>query len=914
MNRYGLKIKKISAGTLYEMTLGIRDYYDYTHAMFHNSLFSYFLQQHGLHIYQGESTRDLICLDFDFGSRSYEQEKKRIKKLMEVADEESKKRLQKAADRIDKNEPLYQAKSRDEIREFFYQNGVDIVYTDRKKDGSEITQTIHYEMLYRTSAKAKLGQVIFINEEFYEIAYDYLTMGLGKKLPADNAKIVELSAYAPLTTSTTEDTMQIPVKDILILKDQDSSFLTLANVVKAEAYDSQETKKASALKKCTVVREETMVSNTIWDGMGLIESSILPAWINGMALLRNHFFKMCGFRGHIQLFFQDWCRKNGHDYETYQVTDMFGNWHYLKDIKVITTDNSIKWKKFTDLMGGTSSFAYTYWCERIKADQNTFGIVKTDHASKLENLQQMSYQMINTLPCTKADVADIAATSISYVEQLKKDNLAFERFLRKNANEVNHYEMLADLYHQNPEFQNSTWFRNEKKKIIFEYVYKLRTGKITVEADNLTVCGNPYALLLYAAQDAWEKDPSFSKEDGCIQCYTTRFADQEYLCAFRNPHNSPNNICCFHNVYSREMERYFPFSRNIIAVNCIGTDIEDRANGMDFDSDFMYVTNQPTMVHYAAVCYRDYPTIVNALQESGITYPNTKAAYAQMDNKFSKSRRGIGWSSNLAQLAMTYYWTELQKEQPDQEKITAYYDNFVILSVLAQIIIDECKREYEIDGLAEIDRIQKMDCMKHTKSFTDENGSLKETKCDFPYFMKYTKSIPYTKDGKDLPLETVASNKDKLNSRIDPTLVCPMNWLIEQLDKIQNAPNTATVPTKDFFLKISGKPNNRQMSTIRSLIEDYDSFVKGMHLTDDTDEEDAVQQLVEKSNHLVSELQKIKIGNPVTINRLIETALGLENGVGASRKTKGQNMKYTRKILNYLYKMDREKFLSNFKS
>ena len=106
--------------------------------------------------------------------------------------------------------------------------------------------------------------------------------------------------------------------------------------------------------------------------------------------------------------------------------------------------------------------------------------------------------MINTLPCTKDDVKDIAQISIDYVELLKRDNDEFEKFLRKNANEVNHYEMLADLYAQNHEFGNSTFFREEKKKIIFDYVYRMRKGKIMVNGDNLTVCGNPYALLLYS--------------------------------------------------------------------------------------------------------------------------------------------------------------------------------------------------------------------------------------------------------------------------------------------------------------------------------------------------------------------------------------------------------------------------------
>lgn len=582
---------------LYDVNLGIRDYFTYTDAMLNNSLFYYFLQKNGMKVYKGESTRDVICLDFDFGSRSYEDEKKRLNKMIKnAANEEERKKLEKVVAKIEGNKNKYAPKKRGEIREQFYEEGVSITYTTKKKDGSvKSSQTIHYRMLYRTSAKAKSGQVIFINEKLYDKAYDWLTMGLGNKMPKNDAKIVEMSAYAPLTTSTIVDTIHIPVKDILILKDQDSFFKTIANVVYAEEYEKKSGKKSIKTKKCLVKQEEREVKNTLWDGMGIIESSILPReMINGMALLRQHMFKMCGFRGHIQKFFVDWCYKNGHDYYTYQVPDMFGNMHYVKDIKVITTDNAIKWRKFINIMGGTPAKAYDYWVDRIKADGEIWGIVKTDHKSKLGDLQQMSYQMINTLPCGRDDVRKIADNSISYVERLKTDGEEFENFLRKNANAVNHYEMLADLYSNNPDFANSTWFRHEKKKIISEYVFRLRTGKITVNGDNLTLCGNPYALLLHSVGEDWRNDPSFSREDGAIQCYTTRFRNDEYLCAFRNPHNAPNNICHLHNVYSDVMERYFPFSENIIAINNICTDVQDRANGCDYDSDFFFVTNEET--------------------------------------------------------------------------------------------------------------------------------------------------------------------------------------------------------------------------------------------------------------------------------------------------------------------------------
>lgn len=52
---------------------------------------------------------------------------------------------------------------------------------------------------------------------------------------------------------------------------------------------------------------------------------------------------------------------------------MFGVWHKLKDIRMITTDNAIKWKKFMNLMGNTPAEAYKYWCDRVNADGSYWG-------------------------------------------------------------------------------------------------------------------------------------------------------------------------------------------------------------------------------------------------------------------------------------------------------------------------------------------------------------------------------------------------------------------------------------------------------------------------------------------------------------------------------------------------------------
>lgn len=929
----GLKIKNIKAGTLFGYNQGVRDKYDYTEAVFNDSLFSDFIKQNGLNIWNEKSTRDIICLDFDFGSRSYKEELDHLVKQFsgfeenEELSEESKQRIRDIFEKVENNKDNYFKLSKDEIRELFYEKGVDVEYIQKytKKEGEKRT-VIHYKMLYRNSSKAKIGQVMFINAKLYKKAYDWLTMGLGKKMPMNNAKIVEMSAYSPLTTSTIVGKFCCPVEDILILRDQDSFFKTMAKIVKAEEYIDQEKvideeateaarqkairegkflkdgvtpkytrryKKIDVVKKkCVVVDEETEVKNTMWDGEALIESDILPEWVNGMALLRNHFFKACGVRTYIQKFFKDWCNQTGNDYDTYEIKDMFGIPHKLKDIKMITTDNAIKWKKFMDIMGNTPEEAYKYWCDRVNADGSYWGIVKTDHPSKLGDVQQMSYQMINTLPCDKERIFQLARTSIDYVNTLKEDNDVFEEFLRKNATAVNHYEMMADLYNHNHRFAESTWFRTEKRKIIKGYVDRLRTGKITVNADNLTIFGNPYALLLYSVGEKWENDPTLNYEPGVIQCYTSRFNDEEHLCGIRNPHNSPNNICYLHNVYSHELQTYFEFSDNILAVNCIHTDVQDRANGCDFDSDFFFVTNNEVMVSSAKIAYKEFPTVVNKLQESGLTYKNTMKEYARMDNKFAKSRIGIGESSNLAQLAMTYYWTESDKE---------LYDNFVILAVLAQVVIDGCKREYEVDAIEEIKRIKKLPCMQQYKEFIDENGNVKKVKRDFPAFMKYTRKIQYTKNGKELDKTLVKAEKDRLTSRISDEYDCPMNDLQEALSKVKFSLRTDTIPTKEFIIQISGKANLRQINKITEYAKELECMSK------ENMDDDEIVLYYNKYDEMLKELRKIRIKNPKTINRLIEIALNT-----STMGRRKEYSRYTRNLLKLLHDMNQDVFLSNF--
>ena len=344
------------------------------------------------------------------------------------------------------------------------------------------------------------------------------------------------------------------------------------------------------------------------------------------------------------------------------------------------------------------------------------------------------------------------------------------------------------------------------------------------------------------------------------------------------------------------MEKYFDFSNNIMAVNCIHTDVQSRLNGEDFDSDFNFVTNQPQMVEAARIAYKNFPTVVNEVPESGITYRNNLTEYARMDCHMQQAQKAIGGSSDTAQLCQSYYWDKIAKNELDDD-CEQYYENTVILAVCAQLAIDGCKKVFAVDVNNDLLRIRQQKCMKKEK--------------DYPKFMKWTHEIPLTKNGKQRPQEDVKKEKSKLSRRINPDIVCPMNWLIECLDKIQGVPyNQDMKETYTYLVKPKKRASYSQLSKVRKLVEEYDSYVK--YCMGFSDEEIRMFNFSQKTDEVLEQLRSMSIGKDTMI-RLIATSLGYVGRVHTGSEYKNAT-KYVRKTLTLLYHYDKEKFLSCFKT
>jgi len=816
MSIYGYKIYNFVAGSIFETNQGVRDHYDMKPAMLTNSLFKDFLNKHGLNVYKEESTRDIICIEFKYGSRSYEEESKHLEKLIKEAqtdltltEDQRKDKITKLEEfqvKCEQNKDKYIKYNKDALRHLFYKDGVDITWNTRNKSGKIIeSETIHYKMLYRTAGKAKKGSCMFIREELYDVARNYLYMGI--QLPEENAPIVEIGAYSSLVTSTIVGKIKIDPHNILILKDVDSFFTR--DVVSIETNKNRE---------CIAVRKDNyQLKNTLFDGQGLIDHSIFPDWADGYVLLRQHMCKMACFDTNLQLWFKDYYKDK---YDTAEIEDMFGIKHKVKDILLVTTDNAMKWLKF--------NISYEYWCQKVIEDNDSmFGIVKTSHPSKLGNVQQMSYQMINALDVNK--MGSIIACSVEYIRMLKTDNKAFLDYLRKNNNFSNDYDVLIALVEQDPDFIYSSYFKERRRVILTNYIKNVKIGKVINNADNLTIVGSPYAMLLYTVGEDVEKDDTFLHEDGCIQCYTGRFKDGEYLASFRNPYNSKENMLYLHNHYDDRINKYFNLGELIIAVNLLHTDFQDRANGADQDSDMVYTTNHPDIVDCARQYYKDYATIVNNIPKEKNIYHNTSYDFARVDNNLAASQIAIGGSSNLAQICLSYTYNF------DDQK---YKDYVCILSTLAQCAIDNAKRTFDIDLNNEISRIK-------SDMNISENG--------YPIFWKTIKEF---NDSRYMKRSKTTTKKKK--AFYNPELTCPMNYLYENNINI-STPNSPTYSMDNFFVNYPLDMSRKKCKAVEELIEKYSWNLLSKQITNYEEDSDEYLLLRSDFDEMIKDIRSVNI-------------------------------------------------------
>lgn len=720
--------------------------------------------------------------------------------------------------------------NREEIREKLYCKGF---YLD----------DTHYIEYKRSGSKARTGSTLFIKEDLYKNMIKWSRIELEFK-DDEEVDIASLRAYESLSLSGLEDTLTIKKENILLIDDIEKSFKTKAIAVKQDA-------KSQLVAKVGEVERK----NVLWDGQCLANKSLFKGNYKdqGMMLLRNRMFKGCAFNTNITQFFNN--------NKVKVVTDMFGVEHKASDIKLIITPSCLKFFKFAYRFEGETKLdkwkkCYDYWIENLEQD---FGICKTEHPSKLGDMNRLSYQMINSLPLNRGQIKELSAYEIGYITKIRDDHDAFIDHISLYDKSPTR-EAIYKLIQRNKDIRYTELFKNFKSNTLYSYKNSVRSGKVKIDnTDYMTIVSMPYEMLLH----------SIGKyEDGTEllegkQVYCKRFEDGEKLAGFRNPNVCTGNVLLAENKHDAKFDIYFNFTNNIVIISNWDNDINDRLSGSDQDSDTILLSDNPILVR-AAEQSAKFLTPISLVEAETKKRPYNKKSMAEVDVAIAENY--IGDIVNLSQILNSIYWNT----RFDEENNFDTYKDIATLSVLSGIEIDKAKKLVTVKSDVEIEKIK-----------------AKYNNLTRPKFFKYTQAR----------VENYENYK------------CPMNYLVDEVGNIKR--DTNDINDKVDILTLLDRSgaettiNKKQISELKRIAKQLESDKSSIYYKYFVDEEDKKMELQQVKEDAQKEVRAYRISKATMINILdrLYSQRSKDNDISSCESA----------IISLLIKENEEMFLSCFK-
>lgn len=501
-----------------------------------------------------------------------------------------------------------------ELRVHFYENGFYL-------DG------IHYVRYKRSAGSSREGKCLFIDERLYKAMSKWSECGLKSQ-----TDLASWESYKALSLSSIKGTVEIPLDGILFVSDYKSTFVE--EVISVELQDGN----------LTAEQKQTEITNDIWDGESLLDESV---FMNGyadkhMLLLRNKFFKSCAFRTKLQ----KWITDKNISLEDLKNRGFVTLATDVSQIVMVTTPNSLKYLKFA---GGLTEKNIRKW---IESADNTFGVVKWDKGTRFfhGDMVQSSYQLLNTLGLDKAQAEELLKPSFDYISLIRND-VEFMRYhftdayaREKDGEEkkvpdglAERAEVIFRLLMSYTTFDSTALYVNFRDDVVSGLKGNLRRGHILLNGTNATLFGNGPELLKYIAGE------EVTRELKKGQIYSKRFTNSAKLLCSRSPHITMGNLYCVENNLDGDIWNYFDLGKNIVCVNAIGENIQQRLNGCDYDSDTMLVTDDKLLVETA----EKYKGLFKVPVCETETVGKTEQTLAELD--YDTSENKIGEIVNLSQ-------------------------------------------------------------------------------------------------------------------------------------------------------------------------------------------------------------------------------------------------------------------------
>lgn len=534
-----------------------------------------------------------------------------------------------------------------ELRNNLYKNGF-------KCDG------IEYVRYKRSSGSSRVGKCLFVNKELADEMEEWDKCGLDVRdgQPLD---LAAWEAYIALPMSSIIDTVDIPMESILVIDDYESEFED--DVVAVGIKDDH----------LSASRDKAMIKNSIWDGQSLMDVSLFGKYADkGMLLLRNRFFKSCCFNTNIQKWFAD------NNITSVSQLKGFTLATDISQVKMITTPSSIKYAKF----GGVED-----WMRNV--DQ-TFGVVKYEKKPRQFDgrLVQAHYQLFNTLQLSYEEMEEVLRPSLDYITAIRRDPAVLRYEIKYPFDNGSgswgamdsKNEIVFKLLGINDKFCRTKMYYDFRDDLVSGEIRNLKRGHVLVRGNYSTLMGNGMEMLMESV-GMFDGSPVISGS----RIRSTRFPYGKTLLCSRSPHVTVGNILLVQNDENRLYDTYFNTTDEIVCINAIGENIQQRLNGCDYDSDTMLITDNDLLISVAKKHYDSFLVPTNMTTSVKTSRRYTQDDKADLDVKTSVNK--IGEIINLSQQLNSIMWDRMSKGASVSDCTELYYD-ICKLAVLSNIEIE----------------------------------------------------------------------------------------------------------------------------------------------------------------------------------------------------------------------------------
>lgn len=680
--------------------------------------------------------------------------------------------------------------NKSDLRQYLYENGF-------------ICDGIEYVRYKRSSGSSRVGKCLFVMKDLKKKMDKWDKCGLTIK-EGDKIDLAAYEAYISLPMSSIIDTLEIQPENFLVIDDYKSIFKDKVVAVEVEG------------TKLVASEKEVEIENNIWDGESLMDISLFGKYAaKGMLLLRQRFFKTCAFNTNLQQFFSD------NDINSVEQLNGFTLAKNINDIKIITTPSSIKYAKFGSI---------EQWLKNITS---TFGIVKYEKETYFFDgrMVQSHYQLFNTIQLSYDDMEKILKPSIDYMEAIRRDPDVLRYHIKYPTEEFEEElstpiktknEIIFKMLGINNEFSKTKMYYDFRNDLIKAFVRNLKQGHVLLKGNYSTLLGNGMEMLL----------SSIGKFDGnsCIgrnEICNKKFEYGKVLLASRSPHVTMGNILIVKNVLNDDIDKYFNLTPEIVCVNAIGNNIQQRLNGADYDSDAMLLTDNEDLIRKAQANYDKFKVPTNFVESKKTERYYTWEHKADLDIKTSVNK--IGEIINLSQQLNSLLWDKINNGATIDSCNDLYLD-ICKLAVLSNIEIDKAKKEFVINSSNEIETLKnkykiiengKTVKPNFFKTITLENGYELSENIKYKYFktsMDYLQKIISSHNFRQgraykqefIPFMSIIKKPDILN---------PMGYYYIQKNKIIDIVRSAKDDIKRLYIDYDTKNKDEKQLIYKKSIE-----------------------------------------------------------------------------------------------